>query len=34
MHPEFEEAVLALEDGQLSDIVETPTGVHLILRTG
>ena len=34
MQPEFEAAVLALEDGQLSDVVETASGVHLILRTG
>ena len=34
MQPEFEEAVLALEEGQLSDVVETASGVHLILRTG
>ena len=34
MQPEFEEAVLQLEEGQLSDIVETASGVHLIMRTG
>lgn len=34
MQPEFEEAVLALEVGQLSDCVVSPSGVHLILRTG
>ena len=34
MQPEFEAAVLALEEGQLSDPVETASGVHLILRTG
>jgi hypothetical protein len=40
MQPEFEEAVLALraptddEEGELSDIVETASGVHLIQRTG
>ena len=34
MQPEFEEAVLALEEGELSDVVETASGVHLILRTG
>jgi hypothetical protein len=34
MQPEFEEAVLQLEEGQLSDVIETASGVHLILRTG
>ena len=40
MQPEFEEAVLALrpptdeEEGELSDVVETASGVHLIQRTG
>lgn len=34
MQPEFEEAVLKLEEGQLSDVVETASGCHLILRTG
>ena len=32
MVPEFENAVLALDDYGLSDIVETPYGYHLILR--
>ena len=34
MQPEFEAAVLKLDEGQLSDIVETASGVHLIMRTG
>ena len=41
MQPEFEAAVLALRppeesggEGELSDVVETASGVHLILRTG
>jgi len=34
MQPEFEAAVLELEEGQLSGVVETASGVHLIQRTG
>ena len=34
MQPEFEEAVLALEVGQLSQVVTTASGLHLIQRTG
>lgn len=34
MQPEFEEAVLALKVGELSDVVHTASGAHLILRTG
>lgn len=34
MQHEFEEATLALEVGQLSDVVATASGFHLILRTG
>jgi len=34
MQPEFEAAVLELDEGQLSHIVETASGVHLIMRTG
>ncbi|KAG9024126.1 hypothetical protein FS837_005467 [Tulasnella sp. UAMH 9824] len=34
MQRPFEEATFALEVGQMSDVVETDSGVHLILRTG
>jgi NIMA-interacting peptidyl-prolyl cis-trans isomerase 1 len=34
MQPPFEEASFALEVGQLSDLVETSSGVHILLRIG
>jgi peptidyl-prolyl cis-trans isomerase NIMA-interacting 1 len=34
MQRPFEEATFALQVGELSDIVDTDSGVHIILRTG
>ncbi|CAE6488851.1 unnamed protein product [Rhizoctonia solani] len=34
MQKPFEDGVLALEVGGISDVVETESGVHLIMRTG
>lgn len=34
MQKPFEDGVLALEIGGISDVVETESGVHLIMRTG
>jgi len=33
MQRPFEEAAFGLEVGQMSDIVDTDSGVHLVLRT-
>jgi NIMA-interacting peptidyl-prolyl cis-trans isomerase 1 len=33
MQPAFEEVAFALQVGQLSDLVQTDSGVHVILRT-
>lgn len=34
MQAPFEEASFALAVGEMSDIVDTDSGVHIILRTG
>ncbi len=34
MQKPFEEATYALKVGDISDIVDTDSGVHIILRTG
>ncbi|HCR17609.1 MAG TPA: hypothetical protein DIU35_09000 [Candidatus Latescibacteria bacterium] len=32
MHPAFEEAVLKLKSGEISRIVQTPMGYHVVMR--
>ncbi|KAI5684097.1 hypothetical protein M9H77_05325 [Catharanthus roseus] len=34
MQKPFEEATFALKTGEISDIIDTDSGVHIILRTG
>jgi NIMA-interacting peptidyl-prolyl cis-trans isomerase 1 len=34
MQKPFEDATFSLRVGEISDIVDTQSGVHLILRTG
>jgi NIMA-interacting peptidyl-prolyl cis-trans isomerase 1 len=34
MQKPFEEATFSLRVGEISDVVDTQSGVHLILRTG
>lgn len=34
MQESFEDAAFSLKVGELSDVVDTQSGVHIILRTG
>ncbi|KAL5985907.1 peptidyl-prolyl cis-trans isomerase Pin1 [Asimina triloba] len=34
MQKSFEEAAFSLKVGEMSDIVDTDSGVHIIMRTG